>query len=252
MKPYEFLRLIQEIGIILNLSAPTISHRFIKSNTRQYKSEIVVTACFYLVGKMVEDQKRIRDILVVISLVIKLYRQANAKIVKQEGDDPIQYVSLVDFETENLEFFDSLVPNMDLDSYKRWKNEVLEAEQNLLRIINYDLKNETFENYLMIMNYIKIFNFEQPLRQITFDVFQDTFFLEFDDNMSNLDLVKGSLYLGITLHRQHCLAHNIQIKLKQEFMNVQWWEEMMQIQYQKLLQFQVEMMEYYKSTKKEQ
>lgn len=53
----------------MGLSAPTISlvitiyKRFCSDNTRDYRQEVIITACFYLVGKIVEDQRRIREIL---------------------------------------------------------------------------------------------------------------------------------------------------------------------------------------------
>ncbi|CAD8056049.1 unnamed protein product [Paramecium sonneborni] len=259
MKGYEFLRLIQEIGVILNFSTPTISHviniykRFTLSNKRQFKKEMVITACFYLVSKIVEDQKRIRDILVIICVVNKMYTLANQERKQKllinnqvdDDDDPIKYLVIEQYENQNIEYFDKLVPLFNNEQYSNWKKEVLEAEQHILRIINFDLKNETLDSYQLLLNYLKIFQFEQGLRQMIFDIFQDTFFVDFSIDMIQVDCVKGSIYLGIQFFRMHSVDKQKLIKLKEEFCSQKWWEEFMQISYKQLLLFQIDMLKYY-------
>ncbi|CAK88392.1 unnamed protein product (macronuclear) [Paramecium tetraurelia] len=259
MKGYEFLRLIQEIGVILNLSTPTISHvitiykRFTLSNKRQFKKEMVITACFYLVSKIVEDMKRIRDILVIICVVNKMYTLANqerkqklqANNQADYDEDPIKYLGIEQYENYNIEFFDKFVPLFNNEQYAEWKREVLEAEQHILRIINYDLKNETLDSYQLLLNYLKIFQFEQGLRQMIFDIFQDTFFVDFQTDMTQVDCVKGSIYLGIQFFRMHAVDKQKLLKLKEEFCSQKWWEEFMQISYKQLLLFQIDMLQYY-------
>jgi hypothetical protein len=76
---------------------------------------------------MVEDQRRIRDILVTISVVTKLYRQANIANPSKNGD-PVGYLSLKSFCEKDAEFFLGLIPKMNDDQYVDWKTQVLEAE----------------------------------------------------------------------------------------------------------------------------
>lgn len=61
---YLHLQLVMWLLFIKSMIVIIIMIRFTLSNKRQFKKEMVITACFYLVSKIVEDMKRIRDILV--------------------------------------------------------------------------------------------------------------------------------------------------------------------------------------------
>jgi transcription initiation factor TFIIIB Brf1 subunit/transcription initiation factor TFIIB len=80
------LRLLQEITVMLQLTQPASSTvlQFYSKFTEaipsgKYSNEIVVCACVYLVSKIFEDERRIRDILNAINSAIKLYTLASAK-----------------------------------------------------------------------------------------------------------------------------------------------------------------------------
>lgn len=102
---------------------------------------------------------------------------------KPNSDDPIEYLSLASFREKDAEFFLNLIPRMNDEQYIDWKTQVLEAEQHLLRIVNYNLQMYTLDHFKLLLNYLKIFEFEEHLRQIIFDIYQDTYFVEFKNDL---------------------------------------------------------------------
>lgn len=86
MHPNQKERLVQEICAMLKMPQPAVSttlHYYRQFNDAveecEFSNEVIVCACIYLVGKVFEEERKIRDILNTIYSAIKLYTLAAQK-----------------------------------------------------------------------------------------------------------------------------------------------------------------------------
>lgn len=160
MRDYEFLHVIEEICQTLELSRISINYaiellnKFRKSDTHKYKIDIMTVACVFLASKNAEESRKIRDIINCVYAVSALYRTSNQRAMKdtpelyENNADHIKYIDLskyVDIDDKNdLANFN---PNFSHAKYLDIREEVLQAEQHLLRVADFDTRNEHKKGY---------------------------------------------------------------------------------------------------------
>lgn len=166
MRDYEFLHVIEEICQTLELSRPTISYaiellnKFRKSDTHKYKIDIMTVACVFLASKNAEETRKIRDIINCVFAVSALYRTSNQRAINlypekyENVGDHIKYIDLSEFVNPRLESdMAYFMPDFGYDKYLEIRDDVLQAEQHLLRVIDFDTRNEHKKGYLMLLSY---------------------------------------------------------------------------------------------------
>jgi len=72
----------------------------------------------------------------------------------------------------------------------------LEAEQHLLRILNYDVQNHYNEKYVMLLKLVK----GKSIESTAYGLFNDSFIMLPNQKHLNINLL-GSIYLAYKLHR---------------------------------------------------
>lgn len=50
-------------------------------------------------------------------------------------------------------------------------------------------------------------------------------------------MIKGSIFLGLRIHKQHSDEHRIPLKVNEEMLKREWWEQFMQVNYEDLMSF---------------
>jgi len=191
MRDYEFLLVVEEICTTLFLSRPTIAYclelltLFRDSDTHSYKIDVMAVACIYLACKNSEERRRIRDIINVVHVVSSLYRHANMKAgeenpeLYEKSEDQVKYVRLTKYiDGPTVQDINKLLPAFSYNKYLKIREEVLEAEQHLLRIIDFDTRNEQKIGFVMLLGYLEYLEWGQPACQIAFTVFNDLIYLQ--------------------------------------------------------------------------
>jgi len=201
MKDSEFLRVIEEVCLTLKLTRPCITQvltfyrRFQASETHSYKIEIVIVACIYLTCKINEQIRKIRDILNIAYIVTTFYKKRNKELAEKDPEnfkDKITYVALDHIKAEITKdkegndiveegisdwFIINNVPSFSLEKYNSLRDEVLEAEQHLLRILNYDLENRFEAYYQLLFKVLESQDFPSEISEKALAVYNDSFFL---------------------------------------------------------------------------
>ena len=135
---------IINLGKKLNLKYHTIIdviflyEKFSTSNTHQFSQEIMISTSIFIAGKLHEEQVRIRDIINVV-----YFEKKRQKIISENNSEEKEYIENLIKEdyTENQTIIHTMY-NISLDNYIILKNDILSAEQHLLRVLNYNLKKK--------------------------------------------------------------------------------------------------------------
>ncbi|KAL4429433.1 hypothetical protein ABPG74_021020 [Tetrahymena malaccensis] len=278
MRQEEFLFLIEEIGVSLRLSQNAIAliieyyQLLTNSESNRFKSEIVIGACIFLVSKTREENKKIRDIINMCFVVTRLYRHANQlkaaekEMLKQQALMQIQQNQEADTETiENQEnsqqnkteyiklnflqemernsIEESFAPTFTLEIYSQIKNEILQCEQHLLRLINYNLLTKKMSFTEIVLNYIHIFEFEKSVSQYILNLSNDTQYVDLS-SLSEIEMAKCCIFLALDLIKYQQL-NDLQVHIESKFFDFEWWREFMLISKERLLEFSEMMLQYY-------
>jgi len=98
----------------------------------------------------------------VVHVVSSVYRQANLRAAElapqlyEKSEDQVKYIDLQKFiEPEAIQDINKLLPAFSYNKYLKIREEVLEAEQHLLRIIDFDTRNEQKVGFIMLMCYLQ-------------------------------------------------------------------------------------------------
>ncbi|KAL4467992.1 hypothetical protein ABPG72_015862 [Tetrahymena utriculariae] len=279
MKQEEFLFLIEEIGVSLRLSQNAIAliieyyQLLTNSESNRFKSEIVIGACIFLVSKTREENKKIRDIINMCFVVTRLYRHANQlkaaekEMLKQqalmqmqqnsqetnidqiEAEEPSQqnetkYLKLSFLqEMERSSIEESFAPTFTLEMYSQIKNEILQCEQHLLRLINYNLLTKKMSFTEIVLNYIHIFQFEKSVSQYILNLSNDTQYVDLS-SFSEIEMAKSCIFLALDLIKYQQVK-DLQASIEQKFFDFEWWREFMLMSKERLLQFSEIMLKYF-------
>ena len=199
------------------------------------------------------------DIINVCYVITSLYKTANTNNllnndINKEDEDKIKYLPLKFLENKSWDEFKEFIPNFSLEKvkfniiknyhfffkYRKMKEEILKAEQNLLRIINYNLIYSFDLHYIKLLYFLKQLNSKIDLlgkiyinffylvknftSKICFSIFNDTKYLSCYDKFSNLEIIIGSIFLSIQIYNKY--YNNDIIVYKDEF-----WKENFKIDY---------------------
>ena len=73
-----------------------------------------------------------------------------------------------------------MIPNLTLDKvishlnqYSILRDEILKAEQHLLRILNYEFESKTKELYIILVNYADLLEYDLNLIQFSWNLLND-------------------------------------------------------------------------------
>ncbi|EAR82680.2 hypothetical protein TTHERM_01099270 (macronuclear) [Tetrahymena thermophila SB210] len=276
MRQEEFLFLIEEIGVSLRLSQNAIAliieyyQLLTNSESNRFKSEIVIGACIFLVSKTREENKKIRDIINMCFVVTRLYRHANQlkaaekerlkqqalmQMQQNQGSDidtmedqqdsqqnETEYIKLnFLYEMERSSIEESFAPTFTLEIYSQIKNEILQCEQHLLRLINYNLLTKKMSFTEIVLNYLHIFQFEKNVSQYILNLSNDTQYVDLQ-SFSEIEMAKSCIYLALDLIKYQQIQD---LHIEEKFYDFQWWKEFMLISKERLLEFSEIMLQYY-------
>lgn len=219
--------------------------RFAEVKSHSYRIEvsialwqILISACIFLVSKIQEDDRKIRDIVNVCYVVTTLYKKAN--ILKENED--IEYLSF-EFMRDALkdpEVVAELVPSFSLEKvwartiqYNEFKKDILEAEQYLLRILNYNLDSCKHANYRLLLSYMHHFKRSQsvyvvpkPICELMMKVYNDSIFARVKESP------KACMHFSIQLALNWKQVE--QEELDQVLLQEAWWQGYMECSLEEL------------------
>ena len=103
-----------------------------------------------------------------------------------KGEDQVKYIELKEFiEQQTIKDINKLLPAFSYNKYLKIREEVLEAEQHLLRIIDFDTRNEQKVGFVMLMCYLQYLNCSIWLRegspracQLAYTIYNDLVYLQ--------------------------------------------------------------------------
>jgi len=208
---------------MLKLSRSTITHvihlytKFLESETHQFKREIVIVACTYLACKINEEVRKIRDILNMVSEVTGLYKKVNQKIIQEKGltEMTIDYVSLESLLDEKDEsYLIDHISNFSLEKYTKMRDEILKAEQHLLKILNFNLENPYEVHYKLMIAYLAQPKFlPAKAEKVAFAVFNDSYFIMDESDFTISYRIPFCVLLGCKIYK---IKYDNQSDLREE------------------------------------
>ena len=129
-----------------------LCEKFSSSNTHQFPTEIMIATSIFLACKVQEEQIRIRDIVNVV-----YFEKRRKKIIEENLVEEKEYIEQLKKEdySDNKTLIHTMY-NVSLDNYVILKNDILSAEQHLLRILSYNLKKEN-NSYFVFCEFINMY-----------------------------------------------------------------------------------------------
>ena len=129
-----------------------LCQKFSSSNTHQFPIEIMIATSIFVACKVQEEQVRIRDIVNVV-----YFEKRRKQIIEENLDEEKEYIEQLKREdySDNKTLIHTMY-NVSLDNYVILKNDILSAEQHLLRILSYNLKKEN-NSYFVFCELVNVY-----------------------------------------------------------------------------------------------
>lgn len=128
---------------------------FDKSKTHNFSQEVMLCSCIYLTSKIGEDFKRIRDIINVVYFVKNKYEIINRLEMTCDNEENYYLEKLKEdnYDNDKHHTLIKTMHNLTIENYYILRDEILKAEQHLLRVINYYFESKSKETFLIMLNY---------------------------------------------------------------------------------------------------
>lgn len=162
---------IKEVCLKLNIGIASIHdififyELFINSKNNPFSNEVIVAASIFASCKISENPKRIRDIINVLYLV-----KNKNKILSEDIEDK-EFIELL--KKDDFSRKETIIKTMfgiSLSNYRIMKEEILLAEQHLLRLLSFSFKNMSKSVLIKLVNYSEQIKLNQNQLQLAWDI----------------------------------------------------------------------------------